>query len=141
MKQFLYAALVLALFSCKKKKDEEVINTTTPSKEQLVGTYRKTAEMTNGQDTWNGTTGGYDACELDDTYALNADNSLVVTDAGIVCTPSGGGTGTWSVAGSTLTLEGIPFAIVGFNGSSLTVRSTFPFNGQTYTIDETYTRQ
>lgn len=129
--------IAVSLFSCKK--DDEVINTTTPSKEQLVGTWKKTGETTNGANTWNTT--NYDPCEMDDNIQLKSDNTYIYTDAGTVCSPSGNDSGAWSVSGSTLTIDGFPITINGFNGTTLTLKETFTFGGTTYTTISTLTKQ
>ena len=114
MKKILCTAAILCLFSCKK--DDEL------TKENLVGTYRQTAETENGVNTWN--TSNYDPCEMDNTYQLKADNSFVYTDAGTVCTPSINYTGTWSLNDKTLTVDGGSLNVESFNGKKLVLKET-----------------
>lgn len=129
--------VAVSLFGCKKGDDP--INTTTPSKDQLVGTWKQTAETTNGVNSWNTT--NYDPCEMDDNVKLNADNTYTYTDAGVVCSPSGNDAGTWSISGSTLTFDAYPMTVHGFTGSTLTLKETYSFGGTTFTVLATFTRQ
>jgi hypothetical protein len=131
------SVLVVSLYSCKKNDD--VINTTTPSKEQLVGTWKQTGETTNGANTWNTT--AHQACEMDDNLKLNTDNTYIYTDAGTVCSPSGNDNGTWSVSGSTLSVDGYPLTIDGFNGSTLNLKETYTLGGTTYTVIAVFSKQ
>ena len=127
----------MILFACKK--DDDVVTTTTPTKEQLVGTWKQTGETTNGVNSWNTT--NYDACEMDDNLTLSANNTYTYTDAGLVCSPSGNDAGTWSISGSTLTVDGFPLTVNSFSGNTLTLKETYTFGGQTYTVIATYTKQ
>jgi hypothetical protein len=129
--------LAVSLLGCKK--DDEVINTTTPSKDQLVGTWRQTAETTNGVNTWNTT--NHQACEMDDNLKLNSDNTYTYTDAGTVCSPSGNDAGAWSISGSTLTVDAYPLTVENFNGSTLSLKEIYTFGGTTYTVIAVFTRQ
>lgn len=129
--------VAVTLFSCKK--DDDVKTTTTPSKEQLVGTWRQTAESTNGVSTWN--TSNYQACEMDDNITLNTDNTYTYTDAGTVCSPSGNDAGAWAISGSTFTVDGYPRTVEGFNGTTLNLKDTYTFGGMTITVTSTYTKQ
>ncbi|RYY99364.1 MAG: hypothetical protein EOO11_05185 [Chitinophagaceae bacterium] len=139
MKRLLYAGLLLAAISCKKDKDEDVV-TTTPTREQLVGTYLQTAELTDGVNTW--TTAEYEPCEMDDTYSFNADGTFVQTDAGSTCTGGGGSfTGDWTINGSTLSINGFGATVLRFDGRTLVVRSTENINGTNTVTDITFTKQ
>lgn len=133
----LLSIVAVSLFGCKK--DDDVVNTTTPTKEQLVGTWRQTAETTNGVNSWNTTS--HDACEMDDNLQLKSDNTYTYTDAGTVCSPSGNDSGTWSVSGSTLTVDAFPMQIDNFNGSTLRLKETYSFGGSTFTVLATFTKQ
>ncbi|RYZ22790.1 MAG: hypothetical protein EOO16_07505 [Chitinophagaceae bacterium] len=142
MRRILYASLLLAVVASCKKKNED-INTNTPSKEQLVGAYRQSGETetVNGTtiNTWNSTF--YDACEMDNTTTLNADNTVVLTDTGVPCTPPDGGSSTWAVNGNVLTIAGIPATIVSFDGTTLVTQATTTFNGTTSTTTTTMVKQ
>lgn len=136
-KILMLSVLAVSLYSCKK--DDAPISTNTPSKEQLVGTWKKTAETTNGVNTWNTT--NYDPCEMDDNIQLKADNTFTYTDAGTVCSPSGTDNGTWSVSGSTLTVDGFPITIENYSGTTLKLKESFTLGGTTYTTISTLTKQ
>lgn len=135
MKKFLPVAFILCLASCKK---EDAKNTLT--KENLVGTYKQTAENVSGiGSTWN--TNYYDACEMDNTTQLKSDNTIAYSDAGEVCNPSMNGTGTWSLNNKTLTIDGEELTVESFDGKTLVVKSTYNFQGTSFTTSATFVKQ
>ena len=137
MKKAIFALSVLTLVfaSCKKDNKDEPV---TPTKENLTGSYRLTAFTV----TFSGSTvdlfNMMDACQKDDIYKLNADNSYVVDDAGIVCSPSNEYTGDWSLVNSTtINIDGDVGTIKSWNGKTLVVEGTD--SGNTYS--QTYVKQ
>jgi hypothetical protein len=137
MKKAIFALSVLTLVfaSCKKDNKDEPV---TPTKENLTGSYRLTAfTVTSGGSTLN-LFNMMDACQKDDIYKLNADNSYVVDDAGIVCSPSNEYTGDWSLVNSTtINIDGDVGTIKSWNGKTLVVEGTD--SGNTYS--QTYVKQ
>jgi len=139
MRKMMLAFSFLAIFSCKKKKDEDK-GTTTPSRDQLVGTYKQTGHTINGGNVF--TAGGlYEACDMDDTYTLNANNTYNITDAGTTCSPSNTGTGTWSISGSTFVMDSDTMQVVNYQNGTLTLNQTISFGGMNMTNVFTYQRQ
>lgn len=65
-----------------------------------------------------------EACEKDDQITLNANGTFTYTDAGVKCNPDGGYTSTWSLNGSTITVDGDPATIQSFSCSSLVIIGT-----------------
>lgn len=112
MKKILCAAAILCLFSCKK--DDEL------TKENVAGTYRQTGETENGVNTWN--TPNYDVCEMDNTFQFKTDNSYVYTDAGAMCSPAVNYSGTWSLDGKTMTVDGSGLNVESFDGEKLVLK-------------------
>lgn len=116
-----FSVLTLVFASCKKDKTDEPV---TPTKENLTGTYKMTAAtMTSGgtsADIFNNDI-FFEACDRDDIYKLNADNSYARQDAGVVCSTSNDYTGgTWSLENSTtLNLDGEISTIKSWNGKTL----------------------
>jgi hypothetical protein len=105
MKKVLFTLLVgsLVLGSCKKKDDD-----TPPVCEKtaagIAGNYKVTKiEINTGAGFSDVTNVFFDACEKDDVYKFNANGTFEYQDAGTVCSPSGSGTGTWSVTNGKLT--------------------------------------
>jgi hypothetical protein len=141
MRKILYASLLLAVVSCKKK--DESINTNTPTQEQLVGTYRQTGET----ETYGGTTVNtwtstyYEPCEMDNTLTLNSNNTYVFTDAGTQCNPPQNMSGNWSVNGNQITVLGSPATINNFDGTNLVVQTTQSVNGSNLVTTVTLTKQ
>ncbi len=56
-----------------------------------------------------------DACEKDDITTMNSNGTYTVTDAGTVCSPNGSTSGTWSVSGNTITVDGETGTISSFD--------------------------
>lgn len=117
----LFAISALVCVSCKKDKDKAAsCSTDVPS---ISGSY-KFAAYTYKQ-TPSSPEEDYlpvifpDACERDDVLALNANGNYTVTDAGTVCTPAGSDSGTWSLAGNTLGIDGDLSTIQSFDCKTL----------------------
>lgn len=128
MKMFKILSLVIlsaAVFtSCKD--DDESCNLTATS---IQGTYKATSikyklnASTPEVEVFNTTSGWYDACELDDTYTIDATN-FTYTDAGTTCTTNPTpDVSTYTLTGSTLTVtsggDTFPFNVTEFNCNSM----------------------
>jgi hypothetical protein len=125
----IFAIALIALFalgSCKKKKDTCAINATSVS-----GTYRITAIMykanssateMNIYDTY------YDACEKDDLYKFLAAGLFEYEDAGTDCSPAGDYSGTWSLSGNTIVVDGDPATVESFDCTNLYISVADFFN-------------
>jgi hypothetical protein len=133
MKKILFAVLAVTTFmsftSCKKSEDA----TCTLSASTITGTYKITSLKLNGVDLFPLS----DACDKDDTFTLNANGSFIITDAGVVCTPSNNDTGTWSLAGSTISIDGDTGNVSNFSCNGFTVSAT----QAGATTEVTYARQ
>ena len=116
---------VLFFSACKKEEDN---NSCTTSVASLSGTYKVvaatyTAPGLPNQDAY----AMLDACEKDDLQVLNANGSFTYQDAGTVCNPNGTYTGTWSLSGSTITLDGEVGTIQSFNCDRLVIYASVGF--------------
>jgi hypothetical protein len=60
-----------------------------------------------------------DACERDDVISFNSNGNYTITDAGIVCSPSGGDSGTWSLSANAMNIDGDLTTIESFNCKTL----------------------
>jgi len=125
MKKSILALSMLALVfaSCKKDKTDEPV---TPTKENLTGSYKLTAvKMTSGTSTLDLFL-LMDACDKDDSYLLNADNSYSVKDDGTMCSPSNDYTGgNWSLVNSTtINIDGEVGTIKSWNGKTLVLEAS-----------------
>src|SRR5690349_3180199 len=117
-----FSVLGLVFTSCKKDKQDEPV---TPTKENLTGTYKMTAFTMASSgvstDLFNNDN-VTPACQRDDIYHLNADNSYAVEDAGTVCSPDDNSTGTWSLETSTtINIDGEVGTVKSWNGKTLIV--------------------
>lgn len=74
-------------------------------------------------------------CEKDDVLTLNANGTYTVTDAGVVCSPAGGDSGSWSVSGNTINVLDEDYNISSFNCNDLVLTySNFFTEGDLITI-------
>ncbi len=106
---------LLLLVSCKKDDKCE----TTVAK--IAGNYKVTAAKYKSTPTSPESDLFIllDACEKDDIEVLNENGSYTHQDAGTSCTPSGTYSGTWSLSGNTLTIDGEVSTITSFDCSTL----------------------
>lgn len=136
MKKILAPVLLLCLFSCKK---EETANKTALTKENIVGTWKQTAETQNGINTWN--SAFYDECEMDDVVQFKSDDTYQRTDAGQTCASSTNESGSWSLTGTAFVINGQSMSVDSFTGSKLVLKQTETSNGATLTVMATLTKQ
>jgi hypothetical protein len=121
MKKILFATMLLSVgfLSCKDDDDD----TCALNNSSLVGTYQLTGVSYKADATTPAIDifSTYDACEKDDLVVFNANGSVTYTDAGIACSPSTNDTGTWSLSGSTLTVDGEAASVASFTCTGMTV--------------------
>ena len=132
-------AAIITFSSCKK--DDKKCNTDTAS---IAGSYKITSakyKATSASPEADGISLLFsDACERDDVATFNASGVYTIADAGTQCDPVGGDSGTWSVNGSTLNLDGQVFTIASFDCTNLVASTDGLFAvGDKMTI--TFTRQ
>lgn len=117
----LFAIISTVCTSCKKEKDK------TPACTQdvasIAGSYKFTAYTykqtpTSAEEDWLPLIFP-DACERDDVLSFSTSGNYAVTDAGLVCSPAGGGSGTWSLSGNTVNIDGDLATIESFDCKTL----------------------
>jgi hypothetical protein len=108
---------VLTFASCKKDNDDDCQTTaaTLAMSYKTVSIKYKQTPSSSEIDYF----ATLDACEKDDVLTLNANGTYSYTDAGTACTPSGSYTGTWSVSGNTITVDGDNGTIQSFDCNTL----------------------
>jgi len=123
MKKLLTIPFLFFLFiSCNKDDDPPTCTTTAAT---LTGTYKVIASTYKETPT-SDETDEYalrEACEKDDLIVLNSNNTYNATDAGIACAPPNDDSGSWSLSGSTLTIDGDPVTIKSFDCKTLVLIS------------------
>lgn len=139
MKKLLLALTAISILSVTGCKKDDDCSLTAAS---LVGTYKVTAISSKADAsapvvdelaTW-------DACEKDDTYEFTAANTIIQTDAGIVCTPAGGQTTGYTLTGSVLDVVGLgAYTITSFSCNRFTMSENGLTGGEEWTM--TFTRQ
>ncbi len=105
-KLFSLAALSIVMFSsCKKDTPAATCNL---DNNGILGDYKITSILykadaaTPEMDVFT----TYSACEKDDIYTFSPNGIYVVTEGVTSCTPTNATSGTWSLSGTTLTLDG-----------------------------------
>jgi hypothetical protein len=121
-KTTLFILSAVLLFSCKKDNEEPACTTNATS---VSGSY-KIASVTYKENAAAAEVDFYtviyaEPCERDDVLTFNANGTYQATDAGTVCTPAGGNSGTWSLSGNTITLDGDASTIESFDCKTLVV--------------------
>lgn len=109
MKKLVFAPLALLFFfACKKEKDEENNNNNCPvSMASLSGNYKiqsikyRMTPASAEQDAF----ALVPECQRDDIYTLNENGTATYDDAGVECASNGDDTGTWSLSGTTVTID------------------------------------
>jgi hypothetical protein len=120
MKKIILSALVVAMAATGCKKDKETVCNLDAA--GIVGSYKITSVLykadasTPEVDLFT----LYDACEKDDIIKLNSGGTVTYQDAGTVCTPPGDDTGTWSLSGTTLTIDGEAATVSNYSCSGMT---------------------
>ena len=123
MKKIFFVLFVSVLFSCKKdKKCNQDMG-------GIAGTYGVTAigykvNASAAEQDWLDDPNQTEVCAKDDQMELNANGTARFVDAGVKCNPAGDYSSTWSVSGSTITVDGDPATIQSFNCSTLVVTAT-----------------
>ena len=120
------SCVLLVLMSCNKDEDSKTCSTT---KENIAGSYKVTGNTYKQTPTSQEENLMNDAepCDLDDVITLNTNNSYQVADRGVTCNPSNDESGSWSLNGSTLTIDGEPATIKSFNCKTLVAVTTDVF--------------
>ena len=133
MKKTIFFALFLSslLFGCKKtdkKCDLNVAN--------FAGSYKITAikYKASATATEQDLFASEPACSKDDIIIFNANFTTTVVDAGVKCVPPGDDTGTWSLAGSTINLDGENGTVSSFDCNSATITLVGTSQGEVTTI-------
>ena len=119
--------LSLIIFSCKKDKDKDEKKCTTDVA-SISGSYKFTAYTYKA--TPSSPEEDYfpiifsEVCERDDILTLNSNGNYTLTDAGVVCSPSGDDSGTWSLSGNTINVDGDPATVESFDCKTLVIVNT-----------------
>lgn len=79
----------------------------------------------------------YPPCVQDDRYSFHTGGAYDYTDAGMVCSPDGTGTGTWVITNNSLILDGqttYPGVLKFFSTSKMVTWTSFTSTGTTGTV-------
>lgn len=122
----LVAVMTIGFFSCKKEKNKDcAIN-----ESNFAGSYKISSvkyKATSSSPEIDGSS-FIDACAIDDVSTFKSDHTYTYVDGGTKCNPPGDGTGTWSLSGSTLTVDGNGTTVSNFTCSNFTVTTNNVFS-------------
>ena len=140
-KTILISLVALVLFSCKKDDKDEACTISTAA---IAGSYKITVftyKLNSTAPEQNLFTDNFtNACERDNIHTFQTNGTYQLRDAGIVCSPAVDETGTWSLSGNNLELDGDPALIESFDCKTLVVSvKDQEITGDEYKI--TFTRQ
>lgn len=121
----LFTIAVAIGISCKKDDDKKTAACTTDVA-SISGPYKITAYTykqtpTSPEEDMLATF--FDDCERDDVFSFNSNGNYAVADVGVVCSPSGGYSGTWSLSGNSMNVDGDIYTIESFNCKTLVLVS------------------
>src|SRR5258708_24367844 len=92
--------ILLITWACHKNNDSPVaINFA-----NLAGTYKVTAVVLSQGSIHINFYDSIDVCQRDDLFKFNKDSSFQYVDAGIVCSPNGSFSSTWTLNGNNLSV-------------------------------------
>lgn len=136
MKKLLTLAtvLVIAFSSCKKDDPAPTCNLDSNG---ILGGYKITSLLykANAATPEIDLFALYDACEKDDILTMLANGTYTVTEGATACTPTNADSGTWSLSGTTLTLDGTNAGTVSnFSCSGFTITQSDATTGESTKI-------
>jgi len=124
------SALVVTFSSCKKDNPAPTCNL---DNNGILGNYKVTSILykANAASPEVDIFATYDACEKDDIISFVTNGVYTVTEGATSCTPTNADSGTWSLSGSTLTLDGTDGGVVtNFSCSGFTITQTIASSGE-----------
>lgn len=125
MKKIILSVIIIAATVVSCKKEDSNPNKCAVNTISLTGSYKPTAlkykasSSAPEQDIFT----LLDACEKDDIIKLNSNGTLEYQDVNTICTPNGSYSGTWSLSGTTFTMDGTPGTIESFDCKTLIVKA------------------
>ncbi len=133
------SAVVLLATACKKDDDETIAIT----KENIAGAYKlESLKLKQGTSPEADITSQIDDCQKDDIQTFLVNETYTYTDAGVVCSPAGDDSGTWSLPSTTsMIIDGDTYVLNSYDGSRLVLSYTETIMGTTYTTTVTMKKQ
>ena len=128
------SALLVAFSSCKKDDPAPTCNL---DNNGILGSYKITSILykANTATPEVDIFALYDGCQKDDILTMLSNGTYTITEGATTCTPTNADSGTWSLSGSTLTLDGTdPGTVSNFSCSGFTLTQTFAATGETTKI-------
>jgi hypothetical protein len=139
----LLLATVVLVAACKKDKEESQAVTSA----NVAGTYTfgsliyKGTYLATGQTVQEDATDSIPACERDNLMTLKSDGTVQYQDVGTVCNPNESSTGTWSLSGTSLNINGDVANVDELTNKKLVVSIKDTANGYAIVQQTTFNRK
>ena len=76
----------------------------------------------------------YPNCQKDDLLTFNSNGTYTLSEGATSCNPSNADSGTWSISGNNMILDGETVEIQNFSCSGFKVKTTDITSGESFTI-------
>ena len=135
MKKILLSASVLTLLLSSCKKDNAQNDSKAVTKENIIGDYKLTGLTTETSGFKMDVLAQMEPCQRDDEYHFKAGDVYDYVDAGTQCDVNGDGTGSWTLSGDVMTLDGMDAKVTKLTATILeaTITMTETVNNQQVT--------
>jgi hypothetical protein len=126
MKKLILSLCVMSLLAGSCNKDDDKPSTITPTVQNLSASYKisKIAFISGSTET-PVPNSIFEECRRDDLHKLNLNLTFELVDAGVQCNPSGSKTGSWSLSGNAIVIDGFNGTIRKFDGTNLEVTGSY----------------
>ena len=124
---------LLILGSCKKDTPSTSCTYNTAS---VLGSYKSTSFLykANAATPEVDLFPSYPDCQKDDLLIFNSNGTYTLSEGATSCNPSNADSGTWSISGNNMILDGETVEIQNFSCSGFKVKTTDIISGETFTI-------
>ncbi|MEO6731057.1 MAG: lipocalin family protein [Ferruginibacter sp.] len=134
-------ALLMSVISCQKEPVKNEPKKCDLTSANLIGSYKITANSyrKDAASPFVDVYASYKPCEKDDLITFASDNTIVFSDAGVKCSPSGDSTGTWALGANTISIDKKVYAVTAYDCTSISGTFTGTTPGELITV--TLTKQ
>jgi hypothetical protein len=140
MKKNIVTALVISiivLISCKKNNEKSC----NLSESSFIGTFKTKSVIykSNASDPGYDMFLSWDDCQKDDLMVIYSSHTILYQDAGTLCYPGGNATGTWTLSGNAVVVDGQAGTVTYFDCNNTVI--SYPQGTTNATITLSLVRQ